>query len=104
MLFNCIATIFLFLAFYLLGIDAHPAKITVFGNEVAPHLRGKRSVVQIEGVERTIWEHDATHAKIDFVTNSGVCETTRGVNQYSGYVDVGSEYLLRVGIRNWLKL
>ena len=31
-----------------------------------------------------------TGAKIEFVTNSGICETTPGVNQYSGYLSVGT--------------
>jgi hypothetical protein len=55
------------------------------------HLRGKRSFVERDGVKRTIFEHEATGATIDFVTNSGICETTPGVNQYSGYLSVGSK-------------
>lgn len=58
--------------------------------EVPAHMRGKRSYVVRDGVERTIFEHEASGATIDFVTNSGICETTPGVNQYSGYVSVGS--------------
>jgi hypothetical protein len=60
-------------------------------NEVAPELRGKRSFVKRNGVEHTVFEHEATGAKLDFVTNSGICETTPGVNQYSGYISVGSK-------------
>jgi carboxypeptidase C (cathepsin A) len=56
------------------------------------HLRGKRSYVERDGVKRTIFEHEATGATIDFVTNSGICETTPGVNQYSGYLSVGSKF------------
>lgn len=92
MLFNFVSTTYFLLAFYLLGIEALPATTTVFGDEVALHLRGKRSSVEVDGVEHPIWDHDATHAKIGFVTNSGVCEMTRGVSQYSGFVDVGSKY------------
>jgi hypothetical protein len=62
-----------------------------FGRDVAPDLRGKRSFVKRDGVEHTIFEHEATGATIDFVTNSGICETTPGVNQYSGYISVGSK-------------
>jgi len=61
----------------------------------APELRGKRSFVERNGVKRTIFEHEATGATLDFVTNSGICETTPGVNQYSGYLSVGSEYKSR---------
>jgi hypothetical protein len=62
-----------------------------YGRDAAPELRGKRSFEKRDGVEHTIFEHEATGAKIDFVTNSGICETTPGVNQYSGYLSVGSK-------------
>jgi len=61
--------------------------------EASPELKGKRSFVERNGVKRTIFEHEATGAKLDFVTNSGICETTPGVNQYSGYLSVGSMFL-----------
>ncbi|KUJ20781.1 carboxypeptidase-like protein S1 [Mollisia scopiformis] len=57
--------------------------------ELAAFLRGKRSFEERDGVKRTIFEHRATSSKMDFVENSGVCETTPGVNQYSGYFSVG---------------
>ena len=59
----------------------------------APELRGKRSNYKRDGVERTIFQHEATNSQIDFVTNSGICETTPGVNQYSGYLSIGSKIL-----------
>ena len=36
----------------------------------------------------TILEHAATGVRLEFVTNSGICETTPGVNQYSGYISL----------------
>ena len=36
------------------------------------------------------FEHAATGAKVQYVKNSGICETTPGVNQYSGYLSVGN--------------
>ncbi|CAM1510219.1 Fc.00g005540.m01.CDS01 [Cosmosporella sp. VM-42] len=42
-----------------------------------------------EGIELTVFEHRATGSSLEYVTNSGVCETTPGVNQYSGYLNVG---------------
>ncbi|RDL34760.1 uncharacterized protein BP5553_07888 [Venustampulla echinocandica] len=54
-----------------------------------PEMRGKSSIVKRDGVDHNIFEHEATGAKLDFVKNSGICETTPGVNQYSGYVSVG---------------
>lgn len=59
--------------------------------EVPAHMRGKRSFYEHEGVKRTVFEHEATGATLDFVTNSGICETTPGVNQYSGYITTGSK-------------
>ena len=50
----------------------------------------RRSFVERDGVNYTVFEHAATGAKLEFVTNSGICETTKGVNQYSGYLSVGT--------------
>jgi hypothetical protein len=49
----------------------------------------KRSIVERDGILHNVFEHAATGAKMDFVKNSGICETTPGVNQYSGYLSVG---------------
>jgi carboxypeptidase D len=54
-------------------------------------LKGKRYFIEEDGIKRTVFEHQDTGATIDFVTNSGICETTPGVNQYSGYISVGSK-------------
>lgn len=43
-----------------------------------------------QGVDLTVFRHAATNSTIEYVTNSGICETTPGVNQYSGYLDVGN--------------
>ncbi|OCL06842.1 alpha/beta-hydrolase [Glonium stellatum] len=58
----------------------------------APLANGKdrRSFIERDGVNYTVFEHAATGAKLEFVTNSGICETTPGVNQYSGYLSVGT--------------
>ncbi|MCJ1452027.1 hypothetical protein MMC28_002367 [Mycoblastus sanguinarius] len=55
-----------------------------------PILKDKRSFVERDGNNVTVFEHAATGAVIEFVTNSGICETTPGVNQYSGYLSVGT--------------
>jgi hypothetical protein len=47
-------------------------------------------MVERDGVVYNVFEHAATGAKIEFVNNSGICETTKGVNQYSGYLSVGT--------------
>ncbi|KAF2190085.1 putative carboxypeptidase S1 [Zopfia rhizophila CBS 207.26] len=49
----------------------------------------KRSFVERDGVKYNVFEHAATGARIEFVNNSGICETTPGVKQYSGYLSVG---------------
>jgi carboxypeptidase D len=59
--------------------------------DIPLEMRGKRSFIERDGVKRTIFEHEAAGATLDFVTNSGICETTPGVNQYSGYISVGSK-------------
>lgn len=43
------------------------------------------------GINYTVFEHTATESKIEFVKNSGICETTPGVDQYSGYLSVGED-------------
>ncbi|KAH8886329.1 carboxypeptidase-like protein S1 [Thozetella sp. PMI_491] len=54
-------------------------------------LKNKRYMTRDEhGTEFTVFEHAATGAKLSFVTNSGICETTPGVNSYSGYLTVGT--------------
>ena len=62
--------------------------------------KDKRSFEERDGVTHTLFEHADTGVKIDYVTNSGICETTPGVNQYSGYFSVGtnaSKSYTRVG-------
>lgn len=51
----------------------------------------KRSLVERAGVVYNVFEHGATGAKIEFVENSGICEMTPGVKQYSGYLSVGED-------------
>jgi carboxypeptidase C (cathepsin A) len=77
---------------YLLAIAALPAFASAAPaqGDGPEHLESKRSSYTDNGVQHTVFEHEATGAKIDFVTNSGICETTPGVNQYSGYLSVGS--------------
>ena len=50
----------------------------------------KRSIEERDGVKYNVFEHAATGAKMRFVKNSGICETTPGVNQHSGYLSVGT--------------
>lgn len=65
--------------------------LLVAGAQAAPASSAKDSVSTVErdGVTYNVFEHAATGAKMEFVKNSGICETTKGVNQYSGYLSVG---------------
>lgn len=83
---RCYSLLYLALPYFAVALPPHTAG-------VAPELRGKRSIVEQDGVKRTVFEHEATGATMSFVTNSGICETTPGVNQYSGYLSVGRKYL-----------
>lgn len=60
----------------------------VAASPIASH--DKRFFVERDGTNFTVFEHAATGAKLEFVRNSGICETTPGVNQYSGYLSVGT--------------
>jgi hypothetical protein len=37
----------------------------------------------------TVFKHASTNTKLEYVSNSGICETTPGVDQHSGYLNVG---------------
>jgi len=51
--------------------------------------RGTTTFEVRDGIAHTIFEHEATGARLDYVSNSGICETTPGVAQHSGYLKVG---------------
>lgn len=44
-------------------------------------------------IQYNIFEHAATDTTLKYVSNSGICETTPGVNQHSGYQTVGESVL-----------
>jgi hypothetical protein len=54
-----------------------------------PSRLGKRYVEVRDDITYNVLEHEATGTKMLYVNNSGICETTPGVNQYSGYLTVG---------------
>jgi hypothetical protein len=66
----------------------------------SPTLVDRRSFEVKNGVNYTTFEHSATGSKLAFVTNSGVCETTPGVNQYSGYISVGTNMVNNLSLRD----
>ena len=74
----------------MLGISSILTLASVTFTIASPVLVDRRSFQVKDGVNYTIFEHAATGATLSYVTNSGVCETTPGVNQYSGYLSVGT--------------
>jgi hypothetical protein len=76
--------------FTMFGISGLLALALATFTIASPVLLDRRSFEVKNGVNYTVFEHAATGAKLSFVTNSGVCETTPGVNQYSGYFSVGT--------------
>ncbi|KAG5763342.1 hypothetical protein H9Q72_008565 [Fusarium xylarioides] len=48
----------------------------------------KRYAQEDGGIKYKVFEHAATGSKTKIVSNSGICETTPGVNQHSGYFSV----------------
>lgn len=45
----------------------------------------RQDKVTEHGIEYKLFEHAATGSTLQYVSNSGICETTPGVNQHSGY-------------------
>lgn len=65
--------------------------LTACGLALPTNAQDKASVKARDGATKYItFEHEATGARLDYVNNSGICETTPGVNQYSGYLSVGN--------------
>ena len=49
----------------------------------------KTTLVKRNGKKVTVFEHKATQSRLEYVSDSGICETTKGVKQHSGYLSVG---------------
>jgi carboxypeptidase C (cathepsin A) len=41
--------------------------------------------------QRTVYFHEETDSRLEWTTNSGICETTPNVTQHSGYLSVGRD-------------
>lgn len=70
------------------AVPAVAAAVAAVASSSSQHL-DKRYIEEREGISYNVFEHHETGSKMSFVKNSGVCETTPGVNQYSGYLEVG---------------
>ncbi|KAL1881267.1 hypothetical protein Daus18300_001119 [Diaporthe australafricana] len=51
----------------------------------------KRYIEERNGVTYNVFKRAGEAASLSYVKNSGICETTPGVDQYSGYLDVGTD-------------
>lgn len=51
----------------------------------------KRYIEERNGVTYNVFKRAGDTASLSYVKNSGICETTPGVDQYSGYLDVGTD-------------
>jgi carboxypeptidase D len=49
----------------------------------------KRYTHRDDDIDYTVFEHAATGSNLTYVKDSGICETTPGVHQYSGTLSVG---------------
>ncbi|KAH8201474.1 hypothetical protein TruAng_004398 [Truncatella angustata] len=49
----------------------------------------RRHFEERSGVTYNVFVHHDTNSTVSYVKNSGICETTPGVNTYSGYVQTG---------------
>ncbi|KAK9772802.1 putative Alpha/Beta hydrolase protein [Seiridium cardinale] len=69
---------------------AASAALALAAPSASPFKIDKRYVEVRDDITYNVFEHAATGTKMSFVNNSGICETTPGVNQYSGYLSVGT--------------
>ncbi|CAG2000160.1 unnamed protein product [Fusarium graminearum] len=60
-----------------------------FSNATPASSLDKRYSLEDNGIKYKVFEHAATKSQTKIVSNSGICETTPGVNQHSGYFSVG---------------
>jgi hypothetical protein len=52
------------------------------------------------GSNYTTVDDPTTGSTLSFVTNSGICETTPEVNQYSGYISLGNNMVNNPSLRD----
>jgi Serine carboxypeptidase len=64
------------------------AALSFVGGVLSKPDAGRVSTILRNGIKMNVFEHFETGAKLEYVTNSGVCETTPNVKQHSGYISV----------------
>ncbi|KAI3394111.1 hypothetical protein diail_3235 [Diaporthe ilicicola] len=76
-------------ALALLGLSSLAAAAP--GSKASTSKFDKRYVEERDGVTYNVFKRAGETASLSYVKNSGICETTPGVDQYSGYLDVGTD-------------
>ena len=56
-----------------------------------PRANTRDATEERDGVLYDVWEDSASGATVSVVNNSGICETTPGVNQHSGYLSTSAD-------------
>ncbi|ROV87381.1 hypothetical protein VMCG_10747 [Cytospora schulzeri] len=79
-----------------LGLASLPAAIAASWHKpksVPPRATASNARIlkrETAGITYSVYEHAATNSTMEFVEDSGICETTPGVKTYSGYLSVGA--------------
>jgi carboxypeptidase C (cathepsin A) len=79
---------FLLFGFLVAGGILHEDGIP--SNQPQPQPQHPQSIRKRKDARLSVFEHAQTGSSLRFVQNSGVCETTPNVQQYSGYLSVGA--------------
>ena len=75
----------------LLGLSATLCYSASAATISTPRASARYATEERDGVVHNVWEDPASGASMSFVNNSGICETTPGVNQYAGYISTNAE-------------
>lgn len=67
------------------------ASLAVAAPKASTNSVSKRYVEERNGISYNVFKRANDNSSISYVTDSGICETTEGVTQYSGYLDVGTD-------------
>jgi carboxypeptidase C (cathepsin A) len=74
------------LAVLSLTVAATPLDNAAIGGD---WIQKDKRIIKRGGKKFAVFEHAATQSRLEYVSDSGICETTKGVKQHSGYLTVG---------------
>ncbi|KUI53502.1 Carboxypeptidase S1 [Cytospora mali] len=67
------------------------ASLAVAVPKGSPNAAHKRYIEERNGISYNVFKRAGEKSSLSYVTDSGICETTKNVTQYSGYLDVGTD-------------